>query len=242
MIVVDDRTGSGHLAPLLIAAGVECEVRRLEFGDVAFSGHGPNGPIFIGVEVKRPTDLISSLVSKRLTARQLPGMVKCYDECIIAVVGRTRPTPTGSISEWRGQWWEIPSSLSWKQLEAMKMSIRYQMNVHFVDFPDEGQLVQWLVVASQWWAREWVSHRSHIPTHVAFAPEHELVPARYDPTHVSQVASLISGVGAELGRRIASRFSTVQAMANAGRESWDTIRGLGSKKAANAFLFFREKR
>lgn len=242
MIVVDDRKGSGHLAPLITAAGMPCEVRRLDFGDVAFPGHGPLGPVFIGIEVKRPTDLITSLISKRLTSRQLPGMLRCYDECIIAVVGRVRPNETGSISEWRGQWWEIPCSLSWAQLEAMKMSLRYQAKVHIVEFEREEQLVQWLVVAAQWWAREWTSHKSHIPTHVAFADENSLVPARYDPTHVYEHATILRGIGTELARRIARKFSTVQAMANAPREAWETIKGLGTRKAAEAYLHFREKR
>ena len=242
MIVVDNRVGSVHLAPLLEAAGAEVDVRRLDFGDVAIPGNGPNGPVFIGIEVKRPTDLITSLVTKRLTSRQLPGMLRCYDECVIAVVGRTRPNPTGSISEWRGQWWEIPCSLTWAQLEAMKMSLRYQAKVHFVEFNTEDVLIQWLIVAQQWWAREWVSHKSHIPTHVAFV-ESDLVPAvRYELTHVAQVASLIQGVGTELGRRIAGRFPTVRDMANAPREVWDTIKGMGTRKAAEAFLFFRERR
>lgn len=242
MIVVDDRKGSGHFAPLLQARGVACEVRRLDFGDVAFPGHGPTGPVFIGVEVKRPTDLITSLISRRLTARQLPGMLRCYDECVIAVVGRTRPNETGSISEWRGQWWEIPSSLSWAQLEAMKMSLRYQAKVHFVEFEKEEYLLQWLIVAAQWWGREWTSHKSHIPTHVAFVEDHELVPARYEPTHVSQHATLIQGIGTEIARRISHKFPTVQAMANAPREAWESIKGLGSRKAAEAYLHFREKR
>jgi hypothetical protein len=242
MIVVDDRKGSGHLAPLIAAHGVPVEVRRLDFGDVAFPGKGPNGPVFIGVEVKRPADLITSLISKRLTSRQLPGMIRCYDESVIAVVGRIRPTVTGSIQEWRGQWWEIPCSMSWAQLEAMKMSLRYQARVHFVDFEREDLLVQWLVVAAQWWGREWVSHRSHIPTHVAFAAEQDLVPMRYEPTNVSMHASHLPGVGTELARRIAARFKTVEAMVNAPREVWNTIRGLGPRKAAEAFLHWRERR
>jgi len=242
MIVVDDRQGSGHLAPLIRARGEECEVRRLDFGDAAFPGHGAHGPVFIGVEVKRPTDLITSLISKRLTARQLPGMLRCYDECIIAIVGRTAPTKTGSISEWRGQWWEIPCSLTWAQLEAMKMSLRYQAKVHFVEFETESQFVQWLIVASQWWAREWTSHKSHIPTHVAFQTDADLVPARYDPTHVSMHATLLPGVGTELARRIAAKFPTVEAMVLAPREVWNTIRGLGPRKAAEAYLHWRERR
>lgn len=241
MLLVDDRVGSFHLAPMIRKAGEECEVRRLEFGDVVFPGSGPNGPIFIGVEVKKPADLITSLITKRLTSRQLPGMLRCYDECVIAVVGQTRPNETGGICEWRGQWWNIPCSMSWRQLEAMKMSLRYQQRIHFVDFPTEKALVEWLVVAAQWWGREWVSHRSHIPTHVAFT-DTDMVPARHEPTHVSQVASMISGVGVELGRRIAHKFTTVQAMANAPREVWNEIKGLGEKKAAEAYLFFRERR
>jgi ERCC4-type nuclease len=49
-------------------------------------------------------------------------------------------------------------------------------------------------------------------------------------------------VGVELGRRIAHKFTTVQAMANAPRETWNEIKGLGEKKAAEAYLFFRERR
>lgn len=244
MILLDDRIGSNHLVPLIRDLGGEAEVTRLEFGDATFMGNGPNGPIAVGVEFKKPSDLVTSIATKRLTGRQIPGMLKCYDETYLAIVGRVIRTDGGGISEVRyGRATKIPTSLSWDTLEAMKMSFRHQQHITIVEVENDSHLAAWLVAASHWWSRPWDSHVSHVKTAVIYNADKELVPSpMYDEAHVAQVAKLIPDIGIVSARRISMMYDNVCEMAASPLSNWYKIKGMSKKKAAQAYLWFRTKR
>ena len=246
MIVLDPRVGSGHLLASLESAGLQVERRKLDFADIAFAGNGPEGPIHIGVEVKAVGDLVSSLVDKRFTGRQLPGMIRCYERVYLAVVGRTQPGDTGGIlTDRHRKWFEIPSSLSWEQLEGMKMSLREHQNVRIVEFDDDKTLVAWIVAVHKWWSRPWEDHKSHIAASVRmeYAPASDRISwMPPEPTNASMVAGNIPGIGLEFAKRIGDYFDNPLEMASAKREIWNNIKGLGERRAARAFLWLRSKR
>jgi ERCC4-type nuclease len=84
MIFVDRRTGSVDLKPLLQTRSI---LTDLEYGDVSFSGNDQERSYNIGIERKRIRDLINSITTGRLSAHQIPGMLKAYDRSYLIIEG-----------------------------------------------------------------------------------------------------------------------------------------------------------
>ena len=102
-ILIDNRKGSAELAKYIDSP---TKLLTLEYADFAFQGNGPNGQVSIGIERKSIRDLISSILTGRLSGHQLIGLVNSYDYVSIVVDG---PTKTGTdgymrIPKGRGKW------------------------------------------------------------------------------------------------------------------------------------------
>jgi ERCC4-type nuclease len=114
VIVVDYRTGSKELVPHLEKLGLECHVDTLEFGDFAFEGFGPSGPINVGIERKTIGDLVSCIVGGRYAGTQLPGMLATYQESYLIVEGTMQPGEHGELMTYNGH------SKSWQPYRFSK--------------------------------------------------------------------------------------------------------------------------
>src|SRR5438067_1940584 len=97
MILIDDRAGSANLVPLL-PPDITRKV-RLDSGDVAFFGFGPEGPYTypIGIEYKTAQEALQCMQSGRLTGIQLPKMAALYKRVYVIVEGRYREGPDGAL-------------------------------------------------------------------------------------------------------------------------------------------------
>lgn len=250
MILVDGRVGSGHLVKLIRNAGAPVQRIHLNSGDISMPGNGPNGPISIGIEVKKPADLVTSLVTRRLTTRQLPEMRRCYDEIILAIVGKFVASKSGGIATRKRSAtgypidYEIPTTLSWRQLQGMILSLQYGHQITFREFENDVELSYWAATTYKWFSREWVDHKSHLPSHQIFhEPGEGMLPLLpYEDLNVARFASLIPGFGFALARKVATVFSTIEEAAKAPLEKWLAIEGIGKKKAGEAWLFCHEKK
>ena len=102
MIYIDPRAGSQKLIEKFPG---ECESMRLEFGDIAFWGNGPeNEPWWVGIEYKQLEDVIGCIKSGRFTGTQLPGMMRMYNISFLLVEGIPRPDRnTGQLVRYRGK-------------------------------------------------------------------------------------------------------------------------------------------
>lgn len=89
MLKIDPREGSNKLAKEFVDG--EFEFVTLEFGDIAFSGKGPDGPINIGIEYKQVSDMVQCIKSGRFSGHQMPGMLQAYDICALIVEGNSQP-------------------------------------------------------------------------------------------------------------------------------------------------------
>ena len=125
MIIIDAHEPS-DLKPLLNRLGCDVAIDSLEYGDAAWDGNGPDGPVMVGVERKYITDLIDSMISRRLTGHQLPGMMDAYHIRYLLVEGIYRPSPSGDYIEVpnprrKGEWIPIyhnRSSVSYQQVDS----------------------------------------------------------------------------------------------------------------------------
>lgn len=100
MILIDDRERDDIDAEVR-ALGIDAVTTRMEFGDCAFVGNGPDGPCEIGCERKKLSDLINSMKDRRLSGAQLRGMWQTYQYVFLFTEGQWRPGPGGAIEEMR---------------------------------------------------------------------------------------------------------------------------------------------
>lgn len=95
-LLVDDRAGSRDLITLPPVSDL-AELCRLESGDAALVGNGPDGPVLVGVELKSLADLLTSFDNGRLQATQIPAMEVAYDVRWVLYYGRFRCGRDGKL-------------------------------------------------------------------------------------------------------------------------------------------------
>lgn len=124
MVIVDDRGGSGGVEAAkkrlqqLRNRDVDADLGRLDFGDYAIAGNGPDGQtVMVGVELKTSRDILNSLRSNRLTGYQVPGLVQMYE-------GRAWLVTEGIWREHQGDW-EVYQG-SWQTFSAGSKTIQMQ--------------------------------------------------------------------------------------------------------------------
>lgn len=168
-IVIDDRE-SNQLVTELSRFDIPIHVIRLEHGDACWSGSGPSGPILVGIEHKRLTDLIACLKDRRLVGSQLVGMWRSYDRVEIVVEGIYRPSNTGMIEimQTNGM-----GSHGWQPLYFKREGITYAQVDGFLQSLSEcGDVRIWRtgsvietahLYASRyhWWQKPYHTHDSH---------------------------------------------------------------------------------
>lgn len=230
-MVIDDRTGSGDLAPLLKRRGVEVELGRLEFGDVSILGNGPEGcPTAIGIEVKRTLDALACMCDGRFAAHQLPGLVSSFPYRYLLVEGRYRADMHSGVLQvmnMRGQW--VTAAIGQRQFmysdfNRWLITMEVKGGIRIVRTYDRNETVQWLSDCYHWWTdKEFDQHRSHLATHDDDTGRSRLVA----PSLVRRVAKELPGIGAERSSAVSTSFPTVLDLALADEREWAAIEGIG---------------
>ena len=234
MILVDDRESSAKYARLLPDPTI---VVRLEYGDVAFMGHGPNGNVSVGIEIKTLGDLIGSIQSGRLFGHQVPGMCQDYDIKYLLLEGVWRRGSNGQL-ETRGiggRWFPWNFSRGWTaaglwgaltSLENCGFSLRYPRSMS-----DTAHTIEDLY---GWWDRPWSAHKSHIQLNNVMA--HKL--ASFQPEAASLLvnfAAQLPGVGPTKAREVEAVFGSVPGMIEASVKEWMRVPGIGKTLATMAY-------
>ena len=234
MILLDRRIGSSDLYQPLRAFGLPVELTTLDVGDVAWIGRGlEDAPVPVGVEIKRIGDLLSSILSGRLSGHQLPQMVKQYVHTYLLIEGRYRVGEEGIIEMRNGSVW-MPHQgtarhpFTYRELEAFLTTLEIRAGVHLrrtVDRPETAALVHALY---RWWtSKPLEDHGSHLAMHSAMRDSNLI----YKPTLKRRVAAELPGVGVERSGAVADHFPSVKAMVEAEVKEWETIPGIGKTLA-----------
>jgi len=233
--MLDDRTGSIELLSHLQARRLPVNVCRLEFGDLAFEGSGPGGPVLVGVERKRLSDMLSSKREGRLAGHQLPGLLRDYGVVYVVVEGIYRANPdTGALEVPRhGSW--VSASLGRKsfaasELEGFYLGMENRANVKIRRTNNERDTAMFVHTLWTWWGTPWESHRSLDVAYTPPPPTIQLV----RPGLVHRMVKEIDGFGWDKAKAVAAAFPTMEDALAADEKRWAGIDGIGKILAKRA--------
>ena len=245
ILYVDDRVGSREFVdPLRSQYKLKVVEKRLSFGDFAFVGNGPSGPLKLAVERKTFGDLCGSLMKNRLSSHQVPGMLDDYDMVWILVEGIWKPAGDDRIEVFRrGGWYPAPTSLTYSQLEAWMISF---------DVMGGGRIKRWKVSTEKdtarfvatlfrWWQKPWNRHTSHeqlgkmVPSVHGVA--NKVMLQKVSP--MVRVAAALPAIGAKGARMAFKRWRSIIDMIEADEEDWQGL--IGKKNGTKVWLEIRRR-
>lgn len=242
-ILVDSRVGSKEIEPFLISQKLPTELLTLDYGDFAFEGNGPDGPVLVGVERKRLTDLLSSMRTGRLAGHQLQGLLSTYSPTYLIVEGIFRcghdnvlETPGWSRDmSGLGRGW-IPVRVGtqgflFSEMDNFLTSLENIAGLKIRYTSSKTQTAQTLASLYAWWGKPWAKHRSLGVVYTPAPPTIDLV----EPSLLRKIAVQLPGVGWEKATAVERKWRTVVDMLLAEVQEWETLPGFG-KVLANRIV------
>lgn len=245
MILMDPRGGRhGSVIPTEIRSYIPAQFRvefcHMDSGDFAWVGHGPNGRVNVGVELKHVSDILQSMSDGRLPA-QLRQMRDDYDYQFLLMQDRVRADRHGYLQVWvpgekgarrhsepaygkesgKGKGWWCDASIGqrqrifyadfWKWLTSLSVCGGFRLLV-----AGSNQEVGRMIGGEyEWWQKAWGDHKSL----KVFDESHQ--PALWSPSVPARVAhALVYGLGPERAMAAADHFGTVYDMVNATEAEW----------------------
>lgn len=236
MIYVDLATGSIELLPLIQKIGQKAERTSLPFGDFMFEGHGPDGPICVGVERKTLHDMMQCITDSRFAGHQMPGMKQLYNVRILMVEGHWKPHDnTGMLME------GFNGGLSWGMFKsrggkAMYSQIyRYLMSVSLSGFIVMHSRDPWHTAFNvcelyHYFQKPWDKHTSLKEIHRIAVPS-----LSRKPLLVQKWAHDLEGIGSKLGEMAARHFKKPIDLAQGDESDWLRVPGVGVKTAQQIY-------
>lgn len=223
-IIVDDRIGSAELLPHLPPE--IAELGRLQYGDVAFQGWGPQRvPWWIGIERKTVYDFVDSFTTGRLQGNQIPGICNSYNKSYLILEG---------ITKRKGNILQVLQYGKWKDLTISVNSFEHIVNTFEclagITFKTSNSITDTVTVILslyEWWSKGFHKHKSHL----GFAVEPHPVTCFGRPALLRRIAKELPGVGWERASSIEKSFSSVLDMVNADEQRWREIPNIGPKLA-----------
>ena len=245
MILVDTRAGSRELSPVLRRRfRLPVEDQDMEFGDVAFAGQSSKGWIDVGIEVKKLSDLLSSLDDHRLIGHQIRGMHNTYEEVWLAIIGDWASDKEGRITVPRStrtgkrRWVVEPHNAMYCDLESRLLTLQLKGGVRIVRHQSQYQVCRWIGLLYHWWQKRWGDHHT-LDVFFTPRPDDRRIFRRPLST-VRRWAKELPGIEWTISQDVERRFRTAQQMANAELAEWMSIPGIGKAKAQAAWRAIRE--
>ena len=245
-LMLDDRTGSGDLLPLLRARHLPTVLQRMEYGDAAFFGNGPDScPIPIGIEIKQVSDVLKCVTDGRFAGHQLPGLCTTYELVWLVIEGSFRSDGRSGVLETfhRGRWspYQIGARrFMFRELEHWLLTMEMKGGIRVKRTFNRDETADFLRNLYTWWtAKEWDEHRSHLAPNLSSLPDRALL---VRPTLVRLVAKELPGIGWQKAEEVAKAFSSVLELAVAEEDDWADIAGIGKTTARKVVQAIRNSR
>lgn len=230
---IDDRAGSNKLITKFDEG--EAEIARLEFGDIAFFGNGPNNDVwYVGIEYKTVNDVVGCIKSGRFTGTQLPGMLGIYDICFLLVEGISRPDPrTGQVVRYQGKQNSFSLGLSYRAYDNFLTSVNVFSSLSgkpcIVKVSgNERETVQIIRNIYAFFQKDWDDHVAmkrpdmtkiqNVTFDFSLLSEPEPGSKEY-PAHILRKAIFqVDRIGWDAAGKLAERFQTMESLMAAGQK------------------------
>lgn len=187
MILIDAAVGSNDLAKPLRKMGLPVEVLHLDAADIAFTGRGAfdQEEIFVGIELKRLGDGISSLRTGRLAGKQLPKLRRHFGGFAwLLVEGRWEADSAGRVCTYKGPrrgWVPVPGNVGAAEFEKQLLTLEINGGLRRKDTNTRADTLRFISTLYHWWTDvSQDQHSSHIavyepPTLVPLSPFRQAV-------------------------------------------------------------------
>jgi ERCC4-type nuclease len=207
--------------------------RKIQAGDFAFMGHGPEGACLVGIERKRVRDLISSIESGRLAGSQLPNMLKVYQVNYLIVEGWYRPNhnnlclelPAGK-GKWRDTIWQ-DRRMHYLALDAFLNTVRMKSPVQVIKTRTPHETAMEIHILHHWFQKDWEKHKSHL----RFPYENPERVQTTRPNLCRRWAKELDNIGWERSKEAEAVFQTAHGLGNATVEKLELIDGITPRRA-----------
>lgn len=209
------------------------KLTRLEFGDVAWTGNGPTGPVRCAVEIKKVQDALNCITSGRFAGHQLKGLLTEYKAVWLIVEGQIAVDwQTGMLVKFRGKK-RVPvvtgSNRQWMYADLSKWltTMEVKAGLHVRHTTSRVETARLIVDLYGWWTeKEYSEHRAHL----AF-DETQATQITFKPTLTTKIAAQLPGLGWVRAQAVGRVFRNPVEMVLASEEEWLGITGIGKKLA-----------
>ena len=219
--------------------GIPVRREKIEFGDCAFVGRGPEETVCpVGIEYKSVSDLLQSWKDGRLLGHQLPGMLNTYSVIYLLIEGSIAADTEDSIRLWGGKrgWETVRSETKYSNLAGWLESLRNLYGVHVLTSANLLTSAVQVAATYRWWQKEYSSHGTAVTIH-----RPNLTKGIVTPTRIMKVAATFPGVGSEKLLDIEDKFGSIREMVNADAATWREVDGIGKKTAEAIVTYLEEK-
>lgn len=243
MILVAHETGSRELQPIINRIGYAASIANLRYGDFAFEGNGPAGPINIGVERKSLHDMLHCIDDAHYAGRQRGGMRSLYQLSFLAIEGMFRPHDNeGYLMEgFRG-------GAAWGPCKYRQRAPLYSKLFNYlVSVAMSGVIITFsrdmygtaynVCMLYDYFQKPWDSHTSM--SEVQLLP---LAEVGGRPSLVLRWATQIDDIGVKLGKRAEELFPSAYDLGQSTAEDWVKIKGISARTAQRIEREIREGR
>lgn len=229
MLKLDNRVGSGDLAVYFQKWRTPLNLCRLEYGDAAFDGNGPEGStIPVAVEIKRLRDALNCMTGGRFAGHQLPGLLANYRRVWLVIEGiYSTDMDTGMLMERRGKRL-VPVALGaqqfmYRDFNHWLLTMEVKAGVRVRRTSSRLETARFIQSLYSWWTvKTWEEHRSHL----AFEDDADSE-ILIRPNLARRVAAQLPGIGWHKSKNVARRFPTVTEMVCATERDWLEVEGIG---------------
>lgn len=229
-IRLDNRVGSADLESYFRKWHIPFQLCRLEYGDAAIKGNGPNGSTMeVGVEIKKIRDALNSICDGRFAGRQLPGLVTNYQRVWLVIEGQFSCDYQSGILMYRKGKKMEPLGVGsrrfmFRDVDHWLTTMESKAGVRVRRTLSRLETARYIADLHSWWTgKEWEEHRSHLAFDECTVDSEIL----FRPNLVRRMAAELPGVGWTRSKAVAARFGSVVEMVLANREEWEECEGIG---------------
>jgi len=247
VIIVDPRRGSGELFAAL-SKKTECALDTLDAGDFSFEGYTESGRGLVGIELKKVSEFLDSMLTGRFSGSQLLGMTDVFHSLHLIVEGLWRPQAgTGLLETWGngkngGQWWVAKKgnrTLFYKEMSHFLMTLKMKTPLHVWRSSSQGETVQLIADLYSWFEKPWNAHTSHLTLYSGPKPGQRATFRK--PPLRRLVACELPGISFQRSQALQEKFPTTLELINASKDELMEVDGIGPDTAEKVFNRIREE-